>query len=263
MAETLLTAADGVHTAETIAEGTYRIDELGLAECYLVCGSERALLIDTGCGYGDIAQTVRQLTALPVDVMLTHRHCDHAGGIGRFAEFYVHESDTAPVYSLVSSHAAMWLLSHKFTDKRIAHTGSRPRMIPFGDGFAFELGGRRIVPVNTPGHTRGSVVAVDEKEHIMFTGDNVNPCLWMQLPGCVSLEEWLPGAERTLALCACCRAYCGHGADPLSREGISACIESVRSIIDEARGGKRGVGIKRRLYEGGETVYNCHRVLAR
>ena len=44
---------------------------------YLVRGEERAALIDTGTGFGDMFALTAQLTDLPIIVILTHGHCDH------------------------------------------------------------------------------------------------------------------------------------------------------------------------------------------
>lgn len=46
-----MAAADQFYTFERIHDDTYRIDENGAANCYLVIGSEKALLIDTCWGY--------------------------------------------------------------------------------------------------------------------------------------------------------------------------------------------------------------------
>ena len=43
----MMAAADQFYTFERIHDDTYRIDENGAANCYLVIGSEKAFLIDT------------------------------------------------------------------------------------------------------------------------------------------------------------------------------------------------------------------------
>lgn len=72
-------------TVEQIDADSYVISELKHWEethCYLLCGSERAVLIDTGLGVENIREIVGRLTNLPVIVILTHAHWDHIGGLG-------------------------------------------------------------------------------------------------------------------------------------------------------------------------------------
>ena len=57
------------------------------------CRKDKALLVDTGMGVGDLAALVRSLTPLPVIVVNTHGHPDHAGGNGGFDEFFLHPAD--------------------------------------------------------------------------------------------------------------------------------------------------------------------------
>ena len=89
----MILAKDGIHSYEEIAANTYRIDEKGLVNTYLLIGERKALLIDSGVGVGDLLSTVKELTSLPVTLALTHRHCDHAGGVNFFKTYYVHQDD--------------------------------------------------------------------------------------------------------------------------------------------------------------------------
>ena len=66
-----------------ICDGVFLLDEFGGTNCYLVVGSERALLIDCGTGFADLKGTVESIIDLPLTVIATHGHCDHIGGAGR------------------------------------------------------------------------------------------------------------------------------------------------------------------------------------
>ena len=60
---------------------------------YLITGEKQALLVDTGCGAGNIKEYIAGLTQLPVVVMATHGHYDHIGGSSRFPEIYIGQKE--------------------------------------------------------------------------------------------------------------------------------------------------------------------------
>lgn len=86
-----------------IADDTYMISDFGIANCYLLIGEERALLIDCGLGIGDIKGAVEKITDKPITVVATHGHVDHAGGDGQFEKIYVHTLDTGKTYNFMTS----------------------------------------------------------------------------------------------------------------------------------------------------------------
>jgi hydroxyacylglutathione hydrolase len=222
----------GLHTVEQIAPDTYRIDEHGFVNCYLVVGKDRALLIDTGCGIGNLKSTVEEITDLPVDVVLTHAHCDHAGGVGWYESFFVHEADCDFVYRILSSGlAARTILGKTASKSDLAKLPFKSKSLTISNGHVFELGGRSISVIHTPGHTRGSIVLLDDKHKIMFTGDDINPFLLMCLPGCTSLKEWLTGGEKILELSKEYTAYYGHAEGLQTAEQMEKTMNYVRDIL--------------------------------
>jgi len=73
-----------------IADKTWLISDYYLDNYYLAVGDKKAALIDTGCGIGNVLDEVRvgnvldevrEITDLPVEVLLTHGHLDHCGGM--------------------------------------------------------------------------------------------------------------------------------------------------------------------------------------
>ena len=221
-----------VHKVEQIAPDTYRIDEQGIVNCYLAVGKDRALLIDTGCGLGNIKSVVEKITALPVDVVLTHGHCDHAGGVGWYESFFVHEADRNFVYGILSSCLAARTIVGKTVNKsNFTKLPFKSKPLKISNGHIFELGGRSISVIHTPGHTRGSIVLLDYKYQIIFTGDHINPFLLMCLPGCTSLKEWLTAGERILELSNGYTPYYGHGTGRQTVEQMEKTIDYVRDIL--------------------------------
>ena len=80
---------------QELGDGIFCLKDLSTVEMYLVVGEQRAALLDTGTGIGDLAGAVRGLTNKPVEVYLTHGHVDHAGGIYSFDRVHVHPADKA------------------------------------------------------------------------------------------------------------------------------------------------------------------------
>ena len=74
----------GIYYIEGIAPGAFKIYEQRTATMYLVCGTEKACLIDTAFGLGDLKEITEQLGHLPVTVVNTHGHSDHVLGNQRF-----------------------------------------------------------------------------------------------------------------------------------------------------------------------------------
>lgn len=230
--------ADGFHLVEEIAPDTYRLDEGGIANCYLLVGEKRALLIDSGCGVGDLSKCTSALTSLPVTLALTHRHCDHAGGRSFFPKYYVHKNDRNVIYKVLSSDLASKTLLKGRDDIAkpvVLSKGKYPhsRCVYMDDDMVFDLGNRLVKIVNVPGHTKGSIVFLDEKNKLMFTGDDVNPYLWMQLPGCTSITRWLVGAKKVLALADSYTPYCGHNEGIISKEDIANLIGVMGKLLKE------------------------------
>ena len=60
-----------------LAENVYLLNEFDGTNCYLVVGSEKALLIDCGTGFCDIRGAAEKLTDLPIILAATHGHGDH------------------------------------------------------------------------------------------------------------------------------------------------------------------------------------------
>ncbi len=83
-------------TVEAIDNDTFAISEYRHWEethCYLLCGTEKAILINTGLGVANIKNIVAGLTTSPVMAVTTHVHWDHIGGHKYFENIAVHEAE--------------------------------------------------------------------------------------------------------------------------------------------------------------------------
>lgn len=152
---------------------------------YLIPGSKKALLLDTGMGIGgNIRRLAEALTNLPITVVNTHSHFDHTGGNYLFDS--VHLLDISECVSQLSRGSFLPADDENLSFDAYSYPGelwfeynkieTRPcNVIPVSESHIFELGGRNLRVIATPGHSDDSLMLIDDKNKVLFTGDTVYP----------------------------------------------------------------------------------------
>jgi glyoxylase-like metal-dependent hydrolase (beta-lactamase superfamily II) len=146
---------------------------------YLIVGTDKALLFDTGMGISNIQAVVAGLTKLPISVVNSHTHNDHVGDNWRFSDVYGMDTDFTRVNARGSREDAQAELAPEeicgalpagFDAKAYS---TKPFHIAhwLHDGDKIDLGGRTLKVIGTPGHTPDSIALLDEKNGLLFTGD--------------------------------------------------------------------------------------------
>ena len=157
-------------------------------DAYLILGDRRALLVDALMNETGLVGAVREITDLPVDVVITHGHGDHAGLEVKNLRAAGWDVYLAPV--------DVDLLTGMFGRPE----AERGWYKPLHDGDVFDLGGVRLEAILVPGHTPGSCVLYEPERLWLFTGDTVGSgAFWMQIPGCVPLHEFADNLDRLIA----------------------------------------------------------------
>ncbi len=169
-------------THEKITDQVIRItDPLGVF-MYLVIGDEKAALIDTGYGFGDLKGYVESLTDKPLTVILTHGHLDHANGCAPFKEVYMSALDL-PVYEKHSSQEFLKPLKENAGFKDLPYPQVRKEFKDLKDKQLFDLGNYQLEAISVPGHTPGMTMILFKKDRMMLFGDGCGP-------GTILLEDW-------------------------------------------------------------------------
>lgn len=165
---------------------------------FLLVGTEKALLVDSGYGLLDLPALIREVTEMPVILVNTHGHLDHANGSWQFENAYLRSEDM----DLYKKHASEDFLKESFAGKvdtlqlKAMMAASPAKLLPLDDVSSFDIGGRCITVLHMPGHTRGSVCLLDEANHAVFTGDNLCRSIWLSLPESLSVGEYRSVLER-------------------------------------------------------------------
>lgn len=215
---------------------TWRIEEYDGAVCvflYLLEGSRQAMLIDSGVGMIDAAAVVKTLTELPISVLNTHGHFDHCGGNPLFETAYLHEADRE-IYLLHSD---------AFRRMYFPHYPGRPgrenaRWIQ--DGAVFDLGGRTLRVIHTPGHSHGSLCVLDEEQRWLFTGDTCcKGDVLLHLDGSATVEEYAFSIRRLQHLRPLfLTTWPGHHETPVPPEILDLFQQGAQAICQGTARGK-------------------------
>ncbi|MCW0482074.1 MBL fold metallo-hydrolase [Gaoshiqia sediminis] len=160
---------------------------------YLIEGTQKAMLIDTGTKTEKLDSIVKLITAKPLCVVVTHLHPDHAGNVRFFDEIHYHPADTL-------------LLGRKGVSY-----GGKVNFV--ADGQKIDLGETVLEVRLMPGHTPGSIVLLDWKTGNCYSGDAFGSGqVWMQLQPHVSMATYAESCRKMEALMenGISGIYCGH-----------------------------------------------------
>ncbi len=119
---------------------------------YLLLGTERALLLDTGTGHANLRAVVDELLAgrdLELVVAHTHGHGDHVGGDDQFDSVVGRSAEDVAAYFGITS----------WPDEIVT----------------LELGERILDVIPIPGHHASHVAFYDRSTRLLLTGDSLYP----------------------------------------------------------------------------------------
>ena len=234
-------------TAWDLFDNVIAIEGMGTEMSYLVLGEKRAVLIDGMTGVGSLRSFVRELTDIPVRLVVTHGHLDHFGGAFEYGECFIHPDDIALAMSELQADEEtrlnFCLMESPFANRRIVPVLSdvvpqcAVRTYPIHEGDVFDLGGTELEVISVPGHTFGSVVLLDRNNRAVYSGDACNQNTPLDLPGSASIEEYLAALKHFKTFQQEFDAmYCGHVIDvTYDRAGLSRVPDPklpVRGIDD-------------------------------
>lgn len=180
----------------------YRIYEPKDIYTTVILGKKKALVIDNGHGFGNVRKVIESITDLPLMVVNTHGHLDHAGGNYLFDEVYINFEDI-PTYYKYEEEKDLMLISY---DKLFKEKGiqmfpddfdresfmktTTKKFLPLENHQIIDLGGRKLEVIKVPGHTVGHVTFLDYETGILFSGDAVSTTLWLYYDNGITLDMY-------------------------------------------------------------------------
>lgn len=217
---------------------TWIFDEGGV-RFFLLAGSERALLIDSGMTTKNAKELAREYTDLPLQILNTHADIDHMGSNAEFEEFYMHPSE------YVNHRGDSW---------------QSGRAVPIWDGDVLDLGGRLLRILAMPGHTPGSIAVLDEKNRRLFSGDPVQNGRIFMFGPMRQMHAYIHSLRRLQKSAGLFdEIYPSHAACPVSPSLIPQLIDAAEQIL---AGNAKGVreemfGQPILAYDMGAATFLC------
>ena len=180
----------------------YRIHEPKDIYTTVILGNKKALVIDNGHGFGNVRKVIESITDLPLMVVNTHGHLDHAGGNYLFDEVYINFEDISTYYKYEEEKDLMLISYDKlFKEKGIQMfpddfdresfmKTTTKKFLPLENHQIIDLGGRKLEVIKVPGHTVGHVTFLDYETGILFSGDAVSTTLWLYYDNGITLDMY-------------------------------------------------------------------------
>ena len=200
----------------------------------LLTGQTGALLVDTGYGLEDVAAQIKKITPLPLTVLLTHGHHDHALGSRFFDEVLLLPGEEEVYRAYTGPQRREKVLKTAcdrglYPDEKDYLSAAMPPCRVIAPG-SMALGGLTACVLACPGHTPGSAVVYVPERKLLLTGDNWNPCTWLFFPEARPAAEYRQNMQSLLAL-DFDRVLCPHQANLYPREMME---KFVLGLTDEA-----------------------------
>jgi len=144
---------------------------------YLIVGTRKALLFDSGLGLGRFKQIVDELTDKPVLLVNSHYHYDHVAANFEFPFIMAADDQYTRIGQRGIGNAKL-IEFFKVAYLGLGdEVGSQYHIEPYHvdvylrDKTRINIGGVELEVITSPGHTPDSIVLLDEERGLMFTGD--------------------------------------------------------------------------------------------
>jgi len=247
-----------------IVPGVFAIYEPHQAEetiAYLILGTRKALLFDTGMGISDIRKVVNELTKLPTIVLNSHTHDDHVGGNWQFETVYGMDTEFTRANARGSRADAQAEIAPgmicgqlpKGFDARAYETKPWKITRLLHDGETIDLGGRSLEVLSTPGHTPDGITLLDRANGLLFTGDTYYPApIWLYRPE-TNLDAYVSSVKRLAGLAPRLRLVLGAHNVPVAQPSI---LPQLVKAIEAVRAGT----IVAEPQEGGRAIYRAGKI---
>ena len=159
--------------------------------CFCVRQNEETsdcLIIDPGMGAEVLVQMLKKNDYIPVDILLTHGHVDHIGGVETLRQHWpdvrvaIGKDDAT---MLTNPAENLSLMAGSMVQTRPAE------VLLDSDKMYYQAAGLQFKILHTPGHSPGGICLYASDEQILFAGDTL-------FSGSIGRTDFPGGSHETL-----------------------------------------------------------------
>jgi glyoxylase-like metal-dependent hydrolase (beta-lactamase superfamily II) len=173
-----------IYKTEKISDDLYVITETQSTHCYVIIGNKKVVVFDTGYGYESIEPYIREITDLPIMVVLSHGDPDHGLGASWFSDVYLHELDCGKLIRNDTIEMRQSALDYRLTkipelkgviaeEEYLECSLSNVKFHFLEEKDEIDIGGNMLEVIHTPGHSYGHIMLLDRANGRLFSGDQV------------------------------------------------------------------------------------------
>lgn len=200
-----------------INDKTWRFEDDSV-RFFLLCGSDKAALIDTGMNTPNAKALAEGLTDLPIILINTHADPDHISGNPAFGEFYMSPAE----------------------EDNYRHNGGKGNLMPVKEGDIIDLGGRTLKIIDIPGHTPGSIAILDEEYRVLISGDSVEDGNIFMFGPYRNIDNYIDSLRHLAKYDGQYdEVYAMHGSIPVKPDLVGKLIEGAEQIRNGNAQGKK------------------------
>jgi glyoxylase-like metal-dependent hydrolase (beta-lactamase superfamily II) len=197
--------------------------------------------------YDDLMAQIRTVSPAPVKYLVdTHHHADHSGNNGRFL------AAGAKVVAQKNLPANL----DKFVPPANNPTLAAPAKpdVTYDTRYTIKLGGKTVQLMHfAPAHTDADTVVYFPDLKVVAMGDELNAVAPnFDYAGGASIAGWIASLDQTLKL-DWDKAIPGHGAEPFTRDQVSAFRGALQVLLERARAEVKAGTPKDKLIAGLKT----------
>lgn len=200
-----------IYTATKLHDNFWQIAE-GSVRCFLCIGHEKAMLVDSGYGRGDLKAFAATITDKPVFLVNSHGDGDHVGGNDFFGEALMHPAE--------------------FAYYKMKNPTKAANLLPLWEGEIIDLGTMKFEVIHIPGHTPGSIALLDRENKRLIGGDSIQKGNILMCGQGRDFDAYIASMERLKAMEGAFEAvYAAHNRTDVDFSVLDDLIEGAKLLL--------------------------------